>query len=194
MPKAAESIRVDVKPRAPARAPSRLSAPAILRALAPRSARGVAGAAMVAMMIGIVVNAVGLQHGRRVDLAPDPAPVVAVRPAAPAPVVKPAPAPAPAPVAIPEPPPRPFPVAVARAEKSEDPIAGLLRSQGVDKRKLTLAAQNSLARLGYPIKASGALDADTKSALTAFEKAHKLPVTNEITPKLVKSLSAAADE
>ena len=179
MPKAADRFRVEAPPRAPAR----LRVPAFVRALAPRSRRGVAGAALVAVMIGIVVNALALQHGRRVDPAPDPTPVTALR--TPAPVAAPSPAPEP---------PRPSPLAVARAEKGEDPIAGLLRGQGADKRKLTLAAQTSLARLGYSLKATGALDADTKTALTAFEKAHKLPVTNEITPKLVKSLSAAADE
>jgi hypothetical protein len=182
LPKAADRFRAEFKPRAPAR----LRVPAFVRALAPRSRRGVAGAALVAVMIGIVVNALALQHGRRIDPAPDPAPVAAVRPLPPVAAMRPLP---PAPV----PAPRPSAV-VAHAEKGEDLIAGLLRAQGTDKRKLTLAAQNSLARLGYPIKATGALDADTKSALAAFEKAHKLPLTNEITPKLVKSLSAAADE
>ncbi len=192
MPKAADRIRAESPPRAPVR--PRL--PKLLRALAPRSKRGFAGAALVAMMIGIVFNAVALQHGRRVDPAPDPGPVAAVRAAAP--VVRPAPAPpvarpAPAPLAAPEPP-RPSPVAVARLEKNDDPIANLLRAQSTDRRKLTSSAQNALARLGYPLKATGILDAETKSALAAFEKSHKLPVTNEITPKLVKSLSAAADE
>ena len=187
MPKAADRFRVESAPRAPVR----LRMPAFVRALAPRSRRGVAGAALVAVMIGIVVNAVALQHGRRVDPAPDPGPVAALRAPAHAPVAAPTPVAAPSPA--PEPP-RPSPLAVARAEKAEDPIASLLRGQGADKRKLTLAAQTSLARLGYSLKATGALDADTKTALTAFEKAHKLPVTNEITPKLVKSLSAAADE
>ncbi len=185
MPKAADRFRAEPNPSPPAR----LRLPAFARALAPRSRRGVAGAALVAVMIGIVVNAVALQHGRRVDPAPDPTPVAASRllPSVVSPVTSPVASPIPAP-------PRPSPVAVAHADKVEDPIAGLLRAQGTDKRKLTLAAQTSLARLGYPIKATGALDADTKSALTAFQKAHKLAITNEITPKLVKSLSAAADE
>ncbi len=168
-----------------------MRAPAFLRALAPRSKRAVAGAALVALMIGIVVNAVALQLGRRVELAPDPAALASAKPPALA-SVKPV-APAPAPVAAPTPPqPSPAPApAVARAERNEDPIAAFLRQNGPDKRKLTLAAQTALGKLGYAVKATGALDAETKSALSEFEKKHKLPVTAEITPKLVKTLTAA---
>lgn len=187
MPKAADRFRAEPAPRATLGP----RMPAFARALAPRSKRGVAGAALVAVMIGIVVNAVALQHGRRVDPAPDPAPVAVVAAPAPAPVRPPAPAPVAAPAPLR---PSPSPVAVAHADRGDDPIAALLRGQGADKRKMTLAAQTSLARLGYPLKATGSLDGDTKSALAAFQKAHKLPLTNEITPKLVKSLSAAADE
>jgi peptidoglycan hydrolase-like protein with peptidoglycan-binding domain len=166
-----------------------MRAPAFLRALAPRSKRAVAGAALVALMIGIVVNAVALQHGRRVELTPEPAALAPVKPAALA-AVKPV-APAPAPVAAPTPP-QPSPATAAtRAERNEDPIAAFLRQNGPDKRKLTLAAQTALGKLGYTVRATGALDAETKSALSEFEKKHKLPVTAEITPKLVKTISAA---
>ena len=177
MPNVADRIRA--APKAPAR--GRLRVPAFVAALAPKSKRGFAGAALVALMIGIVVNAVALQHGRRVDLGPDPAALASVKPVAPAPT----------PVVAPTPPqPSPSPAA-ARVEKTEDPIASLLRAPSVDKRKLTLSAQHALAKLGYDVKATGAVDADTKSALSEFLKKHKLPVTAEITPKLVKTLNAA---
>ena len=179
MPDAIDRIRA--VPQAPAR--GRLRVPAFVRALAPRSKRGVAGAALVALMIGIVVNAVALQHGRRVELTPEPAVLASVKPVAPAHVAAPTP-----PQPSPQPSPSPTPV---RAERSEDPIAAFLRQTNPDKRKLTLAAQTALGKLGYSVKPTGALDAETKSALSEFEKKHKLPVTAEITPKLVKTLNAA---
>ena len=179
MPDVADRIRA--VPKAPAR--GRLRVPAFARALAPKSRRGVAGAALLAMMIGIVVNAVALQHGRRIDPGADPTALASVKPVAPAP--------APAPVVAPTPP-QPSPSSVAaRVEKTDDPIAGLLRQPSADKRKLTVAAQHALAKLGYDVKATGALDLETKAALTEFLKKHKLPVTAEITPKLIKTLNAA---
>lgn len=175
MPNVADRIRA--APKAPAR--GRLRAPAFIVALAPKSKRGFAGAALVALMIGIVVNALALQHGRRIEPALDPVALASVKPvaSAPAPVVAPTP-------------PQPSPAA-ARVEKSEDPIAALLRTSSADKRKLTLSAQRALSKLGFDVKPTGALDADTKSALSVFEKKHKLPVTSEITPKLVKTINAA---
>lgn len=187
MPDASDRIRAEpARSRGKAAAaPSR--ARALLRALRPTSKRSLAGAALGAMMIGIVVNAVALQHGRRV-VAPslDPTPTAAVRP----PVVAAAPA-----VARPEPPrpsPSPVTVALARTSKSGDAIADFLRNQGADKRRLTLAAQGALAKLGFGVKATGALDADTRDALAEFEKSHRLPASSEITAKLVKSLTTAA--
>jgi hypothetical protein len=139
------------------------------------------------MMIGIVVNAVALQHGRRIPPSPEPAAAAAVKP--------PGPAAAPVVAARPEPPrpsPSPVQVALAHAPKPADAIADFLRNQGADKRRLTLSAQGALAKLGFGVKQTGALDADTRDALTEFEKSHHLPVSTEITAKLVKTLAAAA--
>ena len=135
------------------------------------------------MMIGIVVNAVALQHGRRLDLGPLPMAAVSVRPVAPAAAV-------PAPSPIPEPP-RPTMVASANPAKSEDAIANFLHAQTSDKRKLTLNAQGALAQLGFAVKTTGGLDPQTRSALVSFEKSHHLPVSTEITVKLVRALHAA---
>ena len=143
------------------------------------------------MMIGIVVNAVALQHGRRVAPALEPAATAAVN----LPAAAPAPAPPP-PAARPEPPrPAPSPVAVALAHataKPADPIADFLRNQGAEKRRLTLAAQGALAKLGFAVKPTGAVDAGTRDALAEFAKSRHLPASSEITPKLVKTLTAAA--
>jgi peptidoglycan hydrolase-like protein with peptidoglycan-binding domain len=80
-------------------------------------------------------------------------------------------------------------VALAHSPKAGDPIADFLRNG--DKRQLTLAAQNALAKLGFAVKPTGALDAGTRDALAEFEKTHHLPASSEITAKLIKSLNAA---
>lgn len=149
----------------------------------PLDRRMVAGAALAAMMIGIVVNAVALQHGRRLDLGPDPAAVASVGPPrAPAtPVVAPSPIPAPSQL-------------LATTEDlatSEDSIANFLHAQTADKRRLTLAAQASLAQLGFAVKSTGAMDAPTRKALVSFEKSHHIAVSTVITAKLVHSLKVA---
>jgi len=186
LPDAADRIRNE-----PAARPRGKPAPAAgakwLSALKPKSKRSVAAAALWAVMIGIVVNAVALQHGRRIAPSAEPE-VAAVAPIAPAAV------PAPAKPAAPEPPrpsPSPVTVALAHTQKPADPIADFLRGQGGDKRQLTLAAQSALAKLGFAVKPTGALDAGTRDALTEFEKTHRLPVSSEVTAKLVKSLNAA---
>jgi hypothetical protein len=190
LPDASERIRND--PKAAPRAKRGWA-----RSLPPPNKRTVAGAALAAMMIGIVVNAVALQHGRPVELglAPNPAAVAAIRPAPPPkPVAKPAPAAVAE--AAPEPPrPQPQPAAApARPQKSPDAIADFLRAQGSDRRKLTLAAQGALAKLGFSVKATGALDAETRSALLEFEKSKHMPASTEVTAKLVHALKAAAAE
>ena len=55
----------------------------LLAAMVPSRRHSVAGAALAALMIGIVLNAVALQHGRRIALAPDPSVTASVRPPAP---------------------------------------------------------------------------------------------------------------
>ncbi len=177
MPDLADRIRVE--PRTARAAKKQWALPAPNR-------RVIAGAGLTAMMIAIVVNAVALQRGRRLELGPAPAAVASVRP--PRSVATPAPTPAAVPL-----PPRPAPTTVAAATppKSEDAIASFLRGQASDKRRLTLAAQSALAELGFAVKTTGALDAPTRSALISFEKAHHLPVSTEITAKLVRSLKTA---
>lgn len=195
MPDAADRIRVE--PRSPAAKrvkaqPSRAWMRAF-RALAPKTRRGFAGAALLAMMIGIVVNAVALQHGHRVDLPPDPGATAYVKPQ-PAAALTPATtvaAATSAPAVEPLPRPTPPTVAVARAPKAADPIAELLRSSSGDNRRLVSAAQGALAKLGFAVKATGAMDANTRSAIVEFDKSRHLPVSTEITPKLVKTLTAA---
>ena len=177
----------------PARGPRRGSAPGfariVLRRLLSRPARTVAGAALTAALAGIVINALVMQREHRsLPLSgasrsttetsqPAAAPAVAARPPA-RPVGL---------AAVAEPAPLP-PV------RAEDPIRDLLRGDvGKDASRLVIAAQEALVKLGYTIKADGVIGASTEQAIQQFERAHALTPSNEITPRLVKLLTAAAN-
>ena len=78
------------------------------------------------------------------------------------------------------------------AAHAPDQIAALLRGKPIDdESRLVRAAQIALAKLGYPVKPSGAEGGATRRALREFERAHGLTPTTEISPELVKQLSAA---
>ena len=177
----------------------------VMRRLFSRPARTIAGATLAAVLTGIVVNALVLQKGRR-----PPSPIAAARPAAaPAPVAA-TPAPPPAtqgasvvaqsPPALAEPPARPIDLGATvdsipvPPTRGGDPIRDLLRGDaGKDAAHLTIAAQNALIKLGFAIKADGVAGASTVQAIQQFERAHGMPQSGEITPRLVKQLAAAAN-
>jgi len=165
-------------------------------------ARTIAGATLAAIFTGIVVNALVLQKARRTTpfFAVSRSPTADLQPTAP-------PGPAAiqsAPVAA-QPPVRPIDLGATvdsiplPPSKSSDPIRDLLRGdQGrgdaaKEAARLTSAAQNALIKLGFTIKADGVVGASTEQAIQQFERAHGLPSSSEITPKLVKQLSAAAN-
>lgn len=53
------------------------------------------------------------------------------------------------------------------------------------------AVQRALTQYGYgQLKATGAVGADTQAAITKFEHARKLPVTGQMSERLVRELSA----
>ena len=190
--------------RAARQAPGK-SRPRFLRAglmwLLSLPARSIAGAALAAVLVGIVVNALALQKERH------PAPLFASKPAASAPAAAPPlaqgamapPAAQDAGIVAVQPPARPVNLGVAAdapvpaAAHPADPIRDLLRGDGArETPHLTLAAQNALGRLGYSIKANGVAGPATLAAIHEFERAHGLPLSTEITAKLVKQLTAAA--
>jgi peptidoglycan hydrolase-like protein with peptidoglycan-binding domain len=155
----------------------------------------VAGAVSV-LLAGIGVNALVLQSERH------PAPLFAPPPprlAAPLPNPTPLPPPSPelsreasAAAQAPAAQVRPEPVAATPARAS-DQIGNLLRGGAqADDSHLILAAQNALVKLGYAVKPDGNDGAATHQALREFERAHGLPLSTEITPRLVKQLAAAA--
>jgi hypothetical protein len=154
------------------------------------------GAGLAVGLVGIGVNALLFQHERRPAplfgslVAPFSSP--AQPPAAPA-VPKPASAEREAPAAPPPvtlPPARP---AEAAEASPSDPITDLLRGEShVDGTHLILSAQTALAKLGYPVKPDGNDGLATQQAVRDFERAHGLPISTEITPRLVKQLTVAA--
>ncbi len=67
-----------------------------------------------------------------------------------------------------------------------DPIAKLIAPS-----KRVMAVQRALADFGYgQIKPSGQFDPATKAAIEKFERDHKLPVTGQISDRLVRDLAA----
>ena len=78
------------------------------------------------------------------------------------------------------------------AQRTGDPITDVLRGTGSrDSQKLISTAQKALVKLGYSIEVTGAQGAETTAALRDFEKSHGLPVSIEVTARLVKLLNAA---
>ena len=152
------------------------------------------GLAVFLVIVSIGVNALVLQRGRH------PAPLFAPVAAPPPPPASAAPPPSEASSAAPtaaaptEPPPRPPKVADAPvAPPVSDPIGDLLHSESkTDADRLTLAAQAALIKLGYALKPDGNEGPATEQALRDFERAHGLPVSPEISPRLVRQLNQAA--
>ena len=57
--------------------------------------------------------------------------------------------------------------------------------------KRVIALQRALAEYGYgQIKASGTVDAETQTAIEKFERERKLPITGQISDRLVRELAA----
>lgn len=179
---------------------------ATFRRLRAMSAHGYAGAALAAVLTGIVVNALTFQHERH------PAPFFAARP--PAVGAPPSAAAAPPPQAARAdnstsvavlPPTRPAnlgvvepaasarsPVEPAPSARGADAIGEILRADTAkDGEKQVLEAQNALIKLGYVLRADGSPGAATSAALHDFERAHSLPITTDVTPRLLKQLTAA---
>ena len=161
------------------------------------------GAGLAIGLVGIGVNALLFQHEHRpaplfgsvlTPLSPPSRPPAAPPPA----VAKPASAEregsatqSQPPAALP--PARPADAADASSSAPSDPITDLLRGEShPDGAHLILAAQTALAKLGYPVKPDGNDGLATQQALRDFERTHGMPLSTEITPRLVKQLTVAA--
>jgi hypothetical protein len=183
----------------PARAAPPSTLVLVLRRLRAFPLPGYAGAALTAVLTGIVVNALTLQHQRHPApfFAPHPiASVAAPAPRAPLPAAPSAPQgadDAPAAVLPPERPASLSAVQEPTPPRRSDAIGEILREEATkESSRSVLAAQSALIRLGYQLRADGVANAATQTALREFERAHGLPVSTELTPRLLRHLALAA--
>ena len=167
-----------------------------LARLAPRRAQGYAGAALAAVMTGIVINALTLQHERHpspffADMPQSTVPVLAAKAPAPTP---PTPAALNSSTTTVTPPVRPAELGGATTvTKAPDAIGEILKGgANRDAQHLNVTALTALAKLGYAVK-PGSSTSETAAAIREFEKSHGLPISTEITPHLVKLLTVAAN-
>jgi peptidoglycan hydrolase-like protein with peptidoglycan-binding domain len=67
-----------------------------------------------------------------------------------------------------------------------DPIAKLIAPS-----KRVTAVQRALTDFGYgQIKPTGVFDSDTRTAIEKFERDHRLPVTGQISDRVIRELSS----
>ncbi len=160
-----------------------------------------AGAMAAAMVIAIVVNALFLQSGRH------PAPMFGSLTSMPA--VGSAPA---------NPLPRPRPVEAEASQpdsrqaetRNVDPAAAMVKATNAapivavprppavipvahtdPTSRRVAAVQRALTEYGYgQLKPTGVLGSDTQAAIQKFERARKLPVTGQVSDRLVRELTA----
>ncbi|HYC25234.1 MAG TPA: peptidoglycan-binding protein [Roseiarcus sp.] len=182
------------RPNREHRRDARTSLPrAIMRRLLTRPARTIAGATLAAVMTGVIVNALVLQKSHRSPAPPAAAAAALVPPAAQPTIASPESAP----IAV-APPSRPADLggdgegSGARADPIRDLIGGNSGPKETEAKRLILAAQTALIKLGYPIKATGLAGPSTQQAIQQYERTHGYIPLGEITPKIVKELTAAA--
>lgn len=193
--------RKTVSPAAARAAENRERLIAVVRFVIENPVRVFGTAALLAIAVSFTVNALFNQQGRH------PAPLFQAtgETASPAPAVA-----SPAPT-IALPPERPAdlaikkdnpPAAIAAAPPGRDAIGDLLRGGVVttpavdpkqEQSRSLASVQRALNRLGYgPIKADGVYGAGTKLAIERFERDRKLPVTGEVSPRMMKELAAVS--
>ncbi len=151
----------------------------LLAATISRYPRETVGLFMVsAAALAIFTNALFMQHG------PHPAPIFASRPTVSQETKVAAVSPPTAPVALPQPAPAQVRAAPVEA-RHNDPIAEL-----ISPTRRVSAIQRALAEFGYgQIKPTGAYDPDTRVAIERFERDHHMPVTGQISDRLVRELA-----
>jgi hypothetical protein len=168
-----------------------------------------------ALLCGILVNAIALQHGRH------PAPLFGRRARASASrTLEPIPAPPPrptsfasVPVAAPAPAETSNPTPAPRKEEArrarQDEIGALIGEnvpharrneigelikesipQGRHTERTVTAVQKALRKLGFQVKATGDLGVATRQALEKFERDRRLPISSELNPRVIHVLAA----
>ena len=164
-----------------------------------RPLRKIAAAALGALLFGVFINAVALQHGRR--LAPlwgteavghlsRTAPAPPPRPSGlrtqerrvPAPVRAVERRPTVAARAVDAAKPTPRPDAIGQLIANDAPSAS-------ERPDVIAAVQRALRKLGYNVRRSGKLDIATRQALERFERARKLTLSSRLAPRTVRELA-----
>lgn len=188
----------DEKPRRRRRAAAAVAAEPerglILRVLLHSPKDTLAATAALAAVVAIITNAMFLQAGRHPSPMFSAAAVSQMQVAAPLPRVRPveaearvadkpaelAPAPAKPAAAVAAPRP-PAPVAAAK----NDPVGDLI----VSTRRVA-AVQRALTEYGYgQLKPTGVVGTDTQAAIQKFERDRKMPVTGQLSDKLIRDLT-----
>jgi hypothetical protein len=188
-----------------------------------RPGRTIAAATLSALVTGIILNAVMFQKGPHpAPLFGGPRLVATLaKPAVPTPVASlpAAPAPAPRPVSLPQGSPSnaapanapvvataraPEPQATPRGAAREvepasppprkDPIAALIRGEGVADAVApparVAAVQKALVMAGFVLRTDGVMGATTRQALEHFEQERNLPVTGDLSPRTLRELAS----
>ena len=79
-------------------------------------------------------------------------------------------------------------VAPANVARPPAPIPATAQSTGARR---VAAVQRALTQYGYgQLKPTGAVGSDTQAAISKFERDRKLPVTGQMSDRLVKELTA----
>lgn len=172
----------------------------IMRVLLHSPKDTIAAAAALAAVVAIMTNALFLQAGRHpspmfgaafISPAPISAPLPRVRPAEAdlrpsdvSPVEPPAPAPTLAPAKVATPPSSASRAPAAATAHRADPVGDLINST----RRIA-AVQRALTDYGYgQFKVTGVFGPETQAAIQKFEKDRKLPITGQISDRLIKDL------
>ncbi len=151
----------------------------------------IAGAAAVIAVLAIIINALFLQAGRH------PSPMFGstiVLPQTSPPRVAAVPTEASNPLPLPRPRPTEPDAALVEQPKSDDPVGNLVRATSMPAAASSrvAAVQRALSEYGYgQIKPTGTIGADTQAAIQRFERERKMPITGQMSDRLVRELGLA---
>lgn len=79
-----------------------------------------------------------------------------------------------------------------KAAEIPQPVPSASAAKASGPSKSVLAAQRALQKLGFVLKPDGLAGAATRQAIKQFERARGLPIRGELTPALVRQLTAEA--
>ena len=158
----------------------------------PRDA--IAGAAAVIAVLAIIVNAMFLQAGRHPSPMFGSTIVLPQSPAPPRVAAVPTEAANPNPLPLPRPRPSESDAPLVEQPKSDDAVGNLVRATSMPAAASSrvAAVQRALTEYGYgQIRPTGTIGADTQAAIQHFERERKMPITGQMSDRLVRELGLA---